>query len=180
MISLLDPSETPSLSSLRVPGDFYCVLRAPGLLAGMRYPPPRTPWAEIHAIGGRHVVRLTPLVQAYDPSPLATAHAVELAELVGGRWPPDVAVEEARIAEAARIVTRLVSSGQGVVVHCVAGTGRTGTVIGCVLRGLGLPARDVLRYLDGLNRRRGNPGWPESVWQFEVVERFGAPQTPTA
>ena len=52
------------------------------------------------------------------------------------------------------------------------GTGRTGTVIGCVLRVLGRPAPQVICYLDDLNKARGKLGWPEAKWQAELVERF--------
>ena len=52
------------------------------------------------------------------------------------------------------------------------GTRRTGAVLGCVLRSLGYPGAQVLRYLDRLNRARGQDGWPESGWQASLVEEY--------
>ncbi len=47
-------------------------------------------------------------------------------------------------------------------VHCHGGTGRTGTVLGCVLRELGVQAAEVIDFLDRVHKARGKPGWPES------------------
>jgi protein-tyrosine phosphatase len=63
-------------------------------------------------------------------------------------------------------------AGDGVVVHCAGGTGRTGTVIGCVLRLLGVAAVQVISYLDHLHQARGRSGWPEAEWQSQVVRRL--------
>jgi protein-tyrosine phosphatase len=62
--------------------------------------------------------------------------------------------------------------GEGIVVHCVGGIGRTGTVIGCVLRDLGFSADEVINYLDDLNKERGFGGWPETEWQEEMIRRY--------
>ena len=48
---------------------------------------------------------------------------------------------------------------QGVVIHCWAGRGRTGTVLGCVLRSLGFESDVVLDYLSTVQRARGASGW---------------------
>jgi protein-tyrosine phosphatase len=63
-------------------------------------------------------------------------------------------------------------AGKGIVVHCVGGIGRTGTVIGCVLRDLGFSADEVIDYLDRINKSRGFRGWPETEWQAEMVRRY--------
>ncbi len=57
-------------------------------------------------------------------------------------------------------------------VHCHGGTGRTGTVLGCVLRELGVQAAEVIDFLDRVHKARGKPGWPESSWQRELVEHW--------
>jgi protein-tyrosine phosphatase len=86
--------------------------------------------------------------------------------------PHDPKQEANLIQEATHAVVSKLQQGEGVVVHCVGGTGRTGTVIGCVLCALGISALKVVTYLDQLHKARGKPGWPESAWQFQVVERL--------
>lgn len=64
-------------------------------------------------------------------------------------------------------------SGRGVVVHCAGGTGRTGTVIACVLAALGMLEDEVLKYMGTVNAaRQKSPGWPESDWQRSQVAGF--------
>ncbi len=47
----------------------------------------------------------------------------------------------------------------GVIVHCVGGTGRTGTVLGCVLRELGKSANEIIDCLDTIDKARDRKGW---------------------
>jgi hypothetical protein len=65
-------------------------------------------------------------------------------------------------------------TGRGVVVHCQGGTGRTGTVIACTFKLLGMPTDAVLQYMTEVNKSRqkypGWKGWPESDWQRCQVE----------
>ena len=44
-------------------------------------------------------------------------------------------------------------------------------MLGCVLRGLGYEAAEVITFLDSVHKLRGKAGWPEADWQREVVER---------
>ena len=162
----------PSIPGLAVPYDFYCVLRQPAPLAGMPYPSPRTPWQDLAAAGFRHVICLEGDGPAYDPSPLIVSHRTSLQDLYGEASPRHPEREERLIHEAARAVARRLKTSDGVVVHCAGGTGRTGTVIGCVLRGFGISAVEVITYLNHLNQARGKSGWPESEWQSQVVQRF--------
>ncbi len=61
-------------------------------------------------------------------------------------------------------------------VHCVAGTGRTDTVIACTLRALGFSLPDVLDDMTRLNVARDRrAGWPESEWQLQQVRRWPDP-----
>ncbi len=165
----------PALDGLEVPRDFYWVLaapEAPAPLAGMAYPAWPPCWGEMYAAGFRHVICLVRDTFAYMPAPLNPLHAVHLADLFGGVWPADPAAEKLKIRAAAALALARLEQGEGVIVHCAGGTGRTGTVLGCILRGLGFPASEVVPYLARLHQARGYDGWPESGWQATVVEEL--------
>jgi hypothetical protein len=171
---LLDPSAMPGVAGAAVPQDVYLVAREPASLAGMAYPSwDGLSWPGLAALGVRGVVCLTDEVFPYDPSPLVPFLAIRLQDLVGGVAPDDPGTEERRVRQAALAVLDHLRRGEGVLVQCAGGTGRTGTVIGCALRGLGHDSRSVLGYLDRLHKARGRDGWPESGWQAKVVESFG-------
>jgi protein-tyrosine phosphatase len=81
------------------------------------------------------------------------------------------------IRQAVDAAIEVIVRKEGVIIHCMGGRGRTGTVIGCILRRLGCGASRIISYLDALNRERARrPGtsecWPESPWQSELVNRF--------
>jgi hypothetical protein len=139
----------------------FVVSTSPAPLAGMAFPEASLDWDGLHRDGYRHVLRLHP--GSYDPSPL-TAHEVVLEDLFGGRLPTDPAVERGRVLEAAGLAAAWVSEGEGVVVHCLGGTGRTGTVLASALRHLGFAAEDAIRRV-----HEHRPNWPESAWQEELV-----------
>jgi hypothetical protein len=165
-------------SMIRVPGletpiELYTVLRSPGQLAGMPYPTGRTPWAALAGSGFRDVVCLADRVPSYDPTPVRLLHAVALQDLYGGLDPLDPERERREIERAAEIALEALERGEGVLVHCVGGTGRTGTVIGAVLRRLGYSAREVVDYLDVVHKARRKSGWPESAWQSDVLASIG-------
>ncbi|AAM05771.1 tyrosine-protein phosphatase, partial [Methanosarcina acetivorans] len=71
-------------------------------------------------------------------------------------------MEEELVRKAAEVIRREMDTWIGIVVHCMGGIGRTSTVLGGVLRDLGVRADDVVKnYLDRINRFRGARGWPE-------------------
>lgn len=167
----IEVDRMPRIDGLRVPEDFYIVLEVPAHLAGMVRPSDRTPWGRLAKEGYRFVVCLTDDEPPYDPSPLEILHAVYLEDLHGGISPSEPMRESKRIVDAVDRMVGALRSGDGVIVHCVGGTGRTGTVIGGVLRRFGRSASDVRSYLDRLNRRRGT-GWPESAWAGSLLDRI--------
>jgi hypothetical protein len=142
----------------------FVVSSSPAPLAGMAFPRAAVDWDELYGGGYRHVLRLHP--GSYDPSPL-TAHEVVLEDLFGGRLPSDPATERERVLEAARLAAQWVTQGEGVVVHCLGGTGRTGTVLACALRRLGFSAGGAIRAVQD-----HRPRWPESEWQEELVREI--------
>jgi len=168
-MSLVEPKDAPQIPGMASPSELYWVLKVPAPLAGMRYPRPDVPWANLAAAGFRCVVSLHPAT--YDPNPLVQIFSAHLEDLCHGREPREPAKETRLIAEAAETVVEALRSGEGVVVHRVGGRGRTGSVIGCVLRRLGYDAGEVVPYLDRVHKCRGKDGWPESPWQAALVEK---------
>lgn len=164
---LIALAEMPAVAGLRVPRDLHVVLRAPVLLGGMRFPD-ASRWQALHDAGFRRVVCLVTEEPPYDPSPLKLGGAIHLTDLVGGRHPPDEQRETQFVSRAVQAVMDALRAGEGVVVHCAGGCGRTGTVLGCVLVLLGHEPSAVIAYLRSIHESRGRT-WPESPWQSELV-----------
>lgn len=162
-------SSMPPIANTEIPSDLYWVLTDPAPLAGMRDPGPTTSWESLYEAGFRYVICLARENPFYDPAPLKLACAVALEDLVSGRPPRDPDREVHRIQTVAGEVLKCLARGEGVVVHCVGGRGRTGTVLGCALRMLGYDSDEVVSFLDQVHKARGKPGWPEASWQSEVV-----------
>jgi hypothetical protein len=166
---LIETDDMPTIAGVKSPSDLYWVLKSPASLAGMRYPRRDFPWTGLLAAGLGGVVALAP--GRYDPSPLKLLFSQRLEDLSHGANPSNPKKEEHLITEAVEITLRSLRSGQGVVVHCMGGRGRTGTVLGAVLRKLGYGFPEVLAYLNRIHKARGKPGWPESPWQSAFVEQ---------
>jgi protein tyrosine/serine phosphatase len=149
-----------------VPAELWWATREPAPLAGMAYPH-RADWELLHAAGFHHVVCLTDGTARYDPLPLQS-HAFELQDqYVSGPSNPEV--EQFQVEAAVDAVVDALSTGDGVLVHCHAGRGRTGTVVGGVLVRLGHDPEDVVAWLHRVQRARSKRGWPENPWQADAV-----------
>ncbi|HEX7976131.1 MAG TPA: hypothetical protein VF498_17110 [Anaerolineales bacterium] len=173
MSSILAIQHQPYLPGVRIPHDFYQVLQEPAPRAGMAHPRQvRPPWQDLHRLGLRHIICLAESAPGYTPAPLKTLYAASLEDLFHGGPPQKPRMEARLLREAVEVAASKLQAGEGVVVHCQGGTGRTGTVIGCLLRRLGFESGEVLAYLNDLNLARGKPGWPESEWQAQMVHSF--------
>jgi hypothetical protein len=170
-MKLVEPSDGRPINGVEIPKDLYWVLAAPTPLAGMRFPGSTAfPWSSLKNAGFSAVVSLHP--GHYDPSPLKIVFAERLQDLVSGGPPSNEVDENAKIRRAVTATLAEWRSGQGVLVHCFGGRGRTGTVLGCVLRELGFAEAEVISYMDRVHKARGKSGWPESRWQSELVRSW--------
>jgi hypothetical protein len=164
---LSQPNHMKAVPGIEVPKELYWVLEVPAPLAGMQYPRPSFPWATLYQAGFNHLVSLQP--GPFDPAPLSILFRELLQDLVSGGPPRNEDEETSKIARAVKATVGALRTGQGVVVHCVGGRGRTGTVLGCVLREFGIGADDAIAFLDQAHKSRGKVGWPESSWQAVLV-----------
>jgi hypothetical protein len=68
------------------------------------------------------------------------------------------------------------AAGDAVYVHCWGGVGRTGTVVGCLLREQGLGAAEALALIDrkwqAMEKRMRHPHSPETPEQIAFIERW--------
>jgi len=164
---VIEPCNGKTISGISVPDEFYWVLDSPAALAGMKHPRRGFPWGEVAKEGFARLVALHP--GDYDPAPLTLLSSEKLEDLVHGGPPRSPDREREKIAGIVRSVVAALQAGDGVVVHCVGGRGRTGTVLGCVLRELGHSPGEVVDFLDRVHKARGKAGWPESPWQGQLV-----------
>jgi Swiss Army Knife protein, DSP-PTPase phosphatase domain len=169
-MKLVEPGAAASIPGIKIPKEFYWVLGLPAPLAGMKFPSRSFPWQNIKTAGFEWVVSLHP--GTYDPSPLKIAFSEHLEDLILGRPPRNETRENEKIMRAVAATTSAVRLGEGVVVHCWGGRGRTGTVIGCVLRELGFKSDEVISFLDRLHKARSTRGWPEANWQSSLVRNW--------
>jgi len=161
------------LSDMKVPQNLYCVLDVPGLLAGMHTPDRKTDWKGLSRRGFNYVVCLEADKPKYDPSPLRFLGICKLENLSDpDDIPSDPKREETYIKGIVDRVERKLIGGRGVVIHCGGGRGRTGTVIGCILKRMGYGSRVIINYLHDLHGKMGKDGWPEANWQSQLVDRF--------
>ena len=175
---LVEPSRGAPISGVQVPGEFYWVLTSPAPLAGMQYPRADFPWSQVKRAGFSRVVSLQP--GKYHPAPLTVLFAERLEDLAHGGPPHSAGTETEAVKRAVVATVSSLRAGEGVVIHCEGGCGRTGTVLACVLRELGYEGGVVVDYLDRVHKARGKPGWPESPWQGDLVRDWKPDSRPPA
>ncbi len=113
----------PVIEGIRVPLNFYVILKEPAPLAGMSYPAVRTPWEKISNAGFSSVVCLCDSEVSYNPYPLKVLFSAELEDLHYGNTPYDPETQEWLVRRATNVIRREMDAGEGIVVHCVGGIG---------------------------------------------------------
>jgi atypical dual specificity phosphatase len=136
----------------------------PGRLAGARAPMIPRDLKVLSELGISLLVRLT-------EARFVTTEQVQEAGLEDLHDPvPDFGVPQ--IEQALRIVDRVqttMMSGRAVVISCLAGHGRTGTMLSCCLVAQGFSADDAHRFMALIARPHS-----ETEEQRDVVRRFAA------
>jgi hypothetical protein len=150
-----------------ISGSLWWALRGPLRLAGSSLPGPTFDFPGAFAEGLTQVISLLGETNT-DSSPLVKTSFV-LQDLYGIAGPADNDVEWEHVTAAASTVRGLLDDGEGVLVHCRGGTGRTGTVIGAVLASYGMATDEISLWLDSVHKLRGQHGWPESPWQRQAL-----------
>lgn len=163
-----------TVPGLDIPNDFYWIFDGEAPLAGMRYPPESTPWERLRILGFKYVINLETTQPRYNPRPLHVLASVQMQDLWSGGDPTESETEAALIHRVVNTIRKNRLPDAGVIVHCVGGRGRTGTVIGCYLRSTGMPADQVVADLNSLHKVRGKQGWPESPWQEQFVRNYSS------
>jgi hypothetical protein len=140
-------------------------------LAGMSAPPEGFSFSILQELGLDTIVSLIGPA-SYDPAPLSS-YAFTLADLAGGAVPEDSAAEKIEVRLAVAGIRSLLADGRNVVVHCRAGIGRTGLVIGAIGVCAGHDPKTVTAWVNEVQQARGATGWPESPWQSGLLASFG-------
>lgn len=152
------------------PVHFILNLGKPGRLGAARRLGAETNWKELYSKDFRWVICACSIDPGYDPSPLDFLEKIELTDLSERDQPQNPEKEFEQISAVAFKTFSKLNDG-GVLVHCQGGRGRTGTIIGSILRHFGYDSGYIVRFLNSTYREIGKPGWPESPWHASVIER---------
>ena len=179
-------------SALEAPGDARprphtnCYWLVPGLILAGEHPRATGDCAQrldaLLGVGVRTFIDLTEEHEGALPyAPLLRERAVAQALHAAHRR---YAIRDCSVPTFARMRATLdaiyaaIMAGDLVYVHCWAGIGRTGTVVGCLLREQGLISEDALALIDRkwrvVEKRRWYPRSPEWPEQFEFIEDWVA------
>jgi hypothetical protein len=171
---LISPEKSLTTCRAYLPG-LHQAIDSPAPLAGCSKPAGFHGWDQLRDTGFRWVVNLIASEFEADVSPLKHLAAESLEDLVAGDAPLEPEKEEWMVRHVAGEIVEALKRGEGVLVHCHGGRGRTGTALGVVLCMLGHDPGGVVDWLDEVHRLRRRPGWPESPWQEEIVRRTVPP-----
>jgi atypical dual specificity phosphatase len=131
------------------------------MLAAMPYPQSEVAFTLLHERGIRAILNLSEMPYPYEaPTVLGmlTRHIVV----------PDFTAPTVRQArEAVAMISTCLENQQPIAVHCMAGLGRTGTMLACYLVSTGTPAGKAIKRI-----RKWRPGSIETEEQADVVYKY--------
>ena len=130
--------------------------------------------------GVRHLIDLTAEYEGpapYDPILIERAAARGVRVLHDRFAIPDFDVPSATLmGRTLDVIYSSLAAGETLYVHCWGGVGRTGTVVGCLLREQGFAAADALdligRKWQSMEKRARHPDSPETRGQIAFIERW--------
>ena len=131
------------------------------VLAGCGYPRTDAALADLKARGISLLINLAE--RAHDPDALARHGLVELHLPVPDFTPP----QPDQLEQATAAIENAITAGQRVVVHCLGGYGRTGTLLACYLVRTGMPPSEAIARV-----RAQRPGSIETAEQEAAIAAY--------
>ena len=119
--------------------------------------------ADLDDLRSQGICAIVSLTERFPDELVGETRFVTLHLPIDDMTPP----ETVQIEEFVEFVDRQVERGCAVGVHCMAGLGRTGTMIACYLVSQGMPAEEAIAEV-----RRARPGSIQTEQQEQAVRRW--------
>lgn len=149
----------------------YSLFNQPPYLAGMALPDYDEIWESLKDHEIKNIVCLTDNKAPYNVKYGRIFIEKKMKTQIDGIGPENPESEKKILQLLADKCVAEYKRGESLVAHCQGGTGRTGTILAAILVKLGYKLEDIYQAFETLNKLRGKGehGWPESVWQKEVL-----------
>lgn len=119
----------------------------------------------LEALTGEGITSIVSLTEEALPAPVLTDYGFSSLHLPIEDFSPPTLEQ---IVDGVRFIDAQQCGGRGVVVHCFAGIGRTGTLLACFLVSRGMTPEEAIREV-----RRQRPGSVEVAAQELIVHAYG-------
>jgi len=130
----------------------------PHRIAGMAYPESKDAYTVLYQMGIRALVNLAESSPSYPTTAIIIKH-IPVEDFV--------APTLEQVIEALQFIEQCLHANQPVAVHCLAGLGRTGTILACYLVGTGISAEEAISTI-----RAFRPGSIETLDQENTVRDY--------
>jgi hypothetical protein len=159
-----------------LPNSYWIV---PGRLAGGEHPFGQSPSEAHDRLARLHAAGIDTFLDLTEPDEMpGYRRLLPRRSQYWRRAVPDCAVPEevTHMQEIQQLIKTALSAGRNLYVHCRAGIGRTGTVLGCYLVETGLDGEGALRELNVLWRQSERsstwPTVPQTEEQAQYIRRW--------